>query len=172
MARRATSFGPKPSFFVVFSFFLFVFSLLLIEKNCFPPPPPKKNKGFLLLILECLPLFLLSLFWPPTCSISLSLSFSLSCYFLSSFSSFFFLLSFGSFFLSTLCFYCFCLLCFWLKKNHNIKYYISKFFVINPFFLGFLSCFLFQIPLSYLCFPDFKLFFLFNMNALVSKQTS
>ena len=106
MARRATSLGPKPSFFEFVSFFSFFsfLSLLLIEKNCFPP-----RKGLFLFIFECLPLFLLSLFWPPPFSISLSLSLSSSfllvfllvfyCFLLipcfSLFLSFFFLLCFG-----------------------------------------------------------------------------
>ena len=67
----------------LFLFFVFCFlfspflSLLLIEKTCFPP------KRTFLFIFECLPLFLLSFFWPPPFSIYLSLS--LSCYFLSLF---------------------------------------------------------------------------------------
>ena len=47
-------------------------------------------------MFECLPLFLLSLFWPPPFSISLSLSLSCSCPFF--FFAFFWFLAFVSFF--------------------------------------------------------------------------
>ena len=77
MAQRATSLGPKPSFFLLSFPFL---SLLLMPKKSFPP-----KKGHLGFIFECLPLFLLSLFLPPPFLLSLSLS--LSC----SFPSFFLL---------------------------------------------------------------------------------
>ena len=46
-------------------------------------------------------------------------------------------------------------------KGTTCKYSITKFFIINPSFFGFLSCFLFQVPFSYSCFfSDFKLCFL------------
>ena len=103
-------------FFLFFLFFLFVFclfvlffcffcffccfccfsflSLVLSEKK-----PIFPLKRVFLFIFECLPLFLLSLFWPSTCSISVSLS--LSCSFLSFvLIVFLVLLSFGSFFFS------------------------------------------------------------------------
>ena len=165
MARRATSLGPKPSlsFFVCFGFcFVFFvgglgppFALFLFSsfpffasnrKNLFPP-----RKGHFWFIFGCLPLFLLSLFWPPPFSISLSLS--LSCSF-----SFFFLLVFLFCFLLIPCFSLF--LCPFLSslllfhERNNIKtfncnlffhQYLLSFwggggsclvFLSNPFFLS------------------------------------
>ena len=74
MARRATSLGPKPSlffWFVLFSFCVF-FDFAFRKKVCLPP-----EKRVLLLILQCLPLFLPSLFRFPFSLSSLSLSFSI-----------------------------------------------------------------------------------------------
>ena len=142
MAQRATSLGPKPSFFVIFLLFFPFFAFN--RKNCFPPP----QKRALLLVIECLPLFLLSLFWPPPFSLPLSLNLSSS--FLSSFLLVFLsLLSFGSF--SCLFLYFSFFFGLFHEKN-DMKLLISKFF-INPFScFGFLSCFLFQMPFSCLCF--------------------
>ena len=108
MAQRATSLGPKPSLFIVC--FLFVFFVFF----CFPLPflyllfnrktlfSPLKKAIFVYLsvfpFVSLLPCLGLPLF-------SLSLSLSLSCYFLSSF-----LPVFSSLFL-VLSFY-FCLVCF------------------------------------------------------------
>ena len=76
MAPRATSLGPKPSLlFFVFCLFLSFLSLLFMEKSCFRP-----RKWHFVFIFECLPLFVLSLFWPPPFAISLSLCRSLSLY--------------------------------------------------------------------------------------------
>ena len=125
--------------------------------------PPKRH---FLFIVQCLPLFPLSLFWPPPFSLSLSLLFvflpsCLSC-----------LLSFASLFLS-LCFLFF-LLCFCFMRRTTPKYSISKFFFpcILSLFFGFLSCSLFQIPFSYLCF-FLILSYVFGSTSmfLVSKQT-
>ena len=113
-------------------------------------------------IFECLPLFLLSLFWPHLVSISLSLSLSFS--FLSSFLLVFFLLSLGSWFLY-LSFFLF-LLCFCFMKRTTSKYSITKCLFINPFHFCWFPLFLFlSNPLSLsLLFPDFKFCFLFNIN--------
>ena len=73
MAQRATSLALNPPF--VFVLFCFVFSFALIRTNLF-----FSLKRVFLLIIECLPLFLLSLFWPPPFSLPLSLSLSLSRY--------------------------------------------------------------------------------------------
>ena len=121
--------------------------MLLSEKTSFSP-----EKGHFLFIFECLPLFLLSLFWPSTCSISLSLSLSLSLFL---FFSFF--LPCLSFFLAFFCFlffslsFVFCLLCFCFMKTNNIKRLNCKAFfhqscvffwfpvlfsLSNPFFLS------------------------------------
>ena len=71
MARRATSLGPKPSLFV---FLLFFFVPLFFRKKAGFP----LERTFLF-IFDCLPLFLLSLFWPPPFSVLfLCLSLSLS----------------------------------------------------------------------------------------------
>ena len=54
------------------------------------------------------------------------------------------------------------------------KYWIAISFFINIFsFFGFLSCFLFEISFSYLCFfPDFEFCFLFNIIVLGFKNPS
>ena len=151
MARRTTSLGPKPSLFFV----RFVFSLLLIEKESLT------RKRHFLLIFECLPLFLLSLFWPPRFSISLALSLSLSLSLL--FFSFLlpsclsFLLSFGSLLLSLSLF--FCLLCFCFMKGTTSKYQIATYFYQSFLFL--VSCLVFLSNPCFLSlpFPDFKLCF-------------
>ena len=161
----ATSLGTKPSLFVCcFVFFPFL-SLLLIEKTVFPP-----RKGILCLFLSVSLCFSLASFWPPPFSIFLSLSLSFLLFFLPSCLSF--LLSFASLFLSLS--FLFFLLCFCFMKRTTSKYSITKFSFINIFsFFGFLSCFLFEIPFSYLCiFPDFKLCFLFTSMFLVSKNPS
>ena len=129
-------------FLVVFSFL----SLLLSEKK--PIFPIKK--AFFCLFLSVSLCFSWAFFWASTCSISLSLS--LSCSFLSFFLLVFLvLLSFGSLFFSRSFF--FCLLCFLFHETNNIKRFNCKVFLHQScVFFGFLSCFLFQIPFSYLCF--------------------
>ena len=119
-----------------------------------------------MLIFECLPVFLFSLFWPPPFSISLSLS--LACSFL-----YFFLLVFLFCFLLVPCFCLF--LCFsvffafvsW-KEHQNIQ--LQSFF-INPF-----SSFWFPVLFSLwnpfflsLLHPDFKLCFCSTSMFLVVK---
>ena len=93
-------------------------------------------------------MFLLSLFWPSTCSISLSLS--LSCSFLFFFLLvLLFLLSFASFFFSLSL--CFSLLCFCFMKTNNIKRFNCKVFFINP--VSFLvSCLVFSFKSLFLIF--------------------
>ena len=164
MARRATHLTwPKPSLclFVLLFCFLFPFlSLLLIEKPVFPP-----RRAFLF-IFECLPLFLLSLFWPPPFSVSLSPS--LFCSFLS-----FFLLVFLFCLLLVPCFCLFVLLSSLLlfHERNNIKRFNCKAFFINPFScFGFLSCFsLRSLFLIFAFFPDFQLCFCSTSMLLVSK---
>ena len=153
VARRATSLGPKPSFFyyifVLFVFFFSFLSLLVIDKKpCFPP-----RKGHFSLFLECLPLFL-------RC-------FSLVLFFLSSFPSLFFafflfpwfclFLSFFFLFLSSLLLY---------HERNNIKILNCKVFSSILSFFGFAVLFF-----SYLFFfPDFKLCLLFNINVFGFKK--
>ena len=123
MARRATSLGPKPSFFVflfvfllLFVFFLVPFlSLPLIEKPCFP-----SKKGIF-------GLFSVFLFLPPLTFFGLPLfcfSFSVSLLhlvFLSSFLSFFF----GFLFVSCFCLFFHCSFFFAfvssIEQHENIK---------------------------------------------------
>ena len=114
----------------------------LIEKTCF-----STLKVHFCLFLS-LPLFLLSLSWPPTFSISFSLSLSLVLFFLSSFLSFFFALFWFLVFVSLFPFLSSLLL---FHERNNIQRFNYKVVFINPFsFFGFLSGFLFQIPFSHL----------------------
>ena len=127
MARRAPSLGPKPSLFFFCFLCLFVLFFLLgggcfllpffaseWQKTVFP-----LKKGHFLFIFECLPLFLLSLFWPSTCSISLSLSLSLSIYIYISLS-----LSLVLFFLPS----CLYFVCFLLAPSFSLCLSFSVFF--------------------------------------------
>ena len=150
---------PHVSFVVLFPFL----SLLPIDqKPCFSP-----RKGHFMFVFACLPLFSLSLFWPPpffTFSFSVSLFFS---FFLPSCLSFFVLFRFLVFvffwpFLSSL---------FLFHEKNNIKVFNHKVFLHQYFlYFGFLSCLLFEILLSYLCFPDFKLCFCSNIKWLISEK--
>ena len=94
--------------------------------------------------------FSLSLFWPPSFCVSLSLSLFFLLFFLSSFLSLFFavfwFLVFVSFFLflSSLLFF---------HERNNIKKLNCKFFSSSIFSLFLVSClFFFQVPFSYLCY--------------------
>ena len=129
MARRPPHLALNPPYFLVFCcfclvFFWFFFPLFLIQKKTLFPP----NKAFLF-ILECLPLFLLSLLLPP--SFSLSLSLSLSCF------SFFLppCFSLGSLFL----FFVFRYSMLSFHEKNDIKYSIAEFFFHQSFLL--LFCF-------------------------------
>ena len=132
-----------------------------IEKPVFP------LKRTFLFIFECLPLFLLSLFWPPPFSLSLSLS--LSFYFISSFlSSFFaFFWFLACLFLSFCFFFAFVS---WKEQHQNIQ--LKSFFVHQSFllFVGFLSSFFFQMSFPYLC--RFFFFFFFLILSFVSCSAS
>ena len=99
----------------------------------------------------CLSVLLLSFFLP-------------SCL---SFLAFFFFLVFVSFFCSF-----FCAFVSWKEQHENIKLEFLLFIKMFTF-LGFLSCFLFEIsfPLS-LFFPDFELCFLFNIIVFGFKKPS
>ena len=158
--------NPPYLFFSLFVWFFFL-SLLLMEKNCVSP-----LKRAFLFIFECLPLFLLSLFWPHTCSISLSLSLSLSLsisfsFFLPSclsFFAFFCFLPFVSFFV----FQSFLLL---FNENNNMKYSIT----INPFSFSWVSCLVFSFKSLFLILVFFLILsyvFCSTWMFLVSKQTS
>ena len=165
--RRATSLGPNPSLFTIFLLAVVVVSFLFFAFNakyCFSP-----RKGRFAFIFESLPLFLL--IWPPPFSMSLSLS--LSCSFL----FFFLLVYFFAFFwfLLLLSFFPFVSSLFLFHGRNNIETFNCNFFFHQSFVFsfGFLSCFFFQIPFSYLCFfPEFKLRCLFNMNVFGFKTNN
>ena len=115
--------------------------------------------------------FSLSLFWPPSFCVSLSLSLFFLLFFLSSFLSLFFavfwFLVFVSFFLflSSLLFF---------HERNNIKNFNCKFFSSSIFSLFLVSClFFFQVPFSYLCyFLILSYVFCSTSRFLVSKQTT
>ena len=110
-------------------------------------------------------MFLQSLFWPSTCSMSLSLSLCLSlslslfCSFLSFFLLvFLFCFFFGSFFFSLSSF--FCLLCFCFMKTNNIKIINCKVFFSSILCLFWVSCLVYlSNPFSYLCFSWYSVMF-------------
>ena len=149
MAQRATSLGPKPSLFS-FCFFGFCFFSLLSflcffnrQKTCFPP-----RKGHFWFIFNVSLSFSLNLFGLPL-FLFLFLCLSRSLVFLSSFMSFCFL------FVSCFClFFIFLssLLLFHEKNTWTFSIAISFFPEIFSLSFGFLSCFFFPIPFSYLCF--------------------
>ena len=155
-------------FYLFFScFVLYFFVSLFCSFLCFSlknlSPPTK----VFLVIFECLPLFLLSLFWPPTCwiSLSLSLSLSLSCYFLS-----FFLLVFVFVFLlvPSFCLFLFCFSVFFalVNENNNINIMLQSCFN-QSFSFSWVSCLAISFKSLSLIFffsSDFKLCFLFTMN--------
>ena len=139
----------NPPYLLFFCFLGFVFvpflSLLCTTKKpCLPT-----RKGHFWFIFECLPLFLLSFFWPPPFSIFLSLSISSSSpFFLPSCLSF--LLSFASLFLSLS--FLFFLLCFcFMKRTTSERLMYNVFLHLSFLFFDFLSSFLFEIPFSSLC---------------------
>ena len=156
-------------FWIVFFVFVFFPSFASNRKTCFP-----LEKGIFCLCL--IPLFLLSLFWPPPFSISLylslSLSLSLSCSFLLVFLLVFFVFFWFLVFLFFFSFSFFFACVSWKNniKNIQLQLLLGQSFL---FFFGFLSFVFFQIPLSYLCFfPDFKLCFCSSSMFLVSKNPS
>ena len=136
---------------------MFSFPCFLIQKVLF-----FTEKGY----FESLPLFLLSLVWPPPFSISLSLS--LSCSFLfSSLLSFFFAIFWFLVFVSFFPFLYYLLL---FHERNNIK--IFNYRVFHDQYLLFLgvSCLIKKnIFLSLFFFPDFKFCFCSTSMFLVSK---
>ena len=125
MARRATSLGPKPSFFCwcFLVLFLFFLSFLCFYKKLFP-----LQKGIFCLFLSVSLCFSLAFFFGLPLFQLLFLCLSLLFFFLSSFLSFF-LLSFASLFLSLS--FLFFLLCFCFMRRTTSKYSITKIFFIN-----------------------------------------
>ena len=153
--------------FVLFFWFFFVFVSFLCfwvtKKTSFPP-----EKGHFCLFLSVSLCFSWAFFGLPLLQF-LFLCLSLVLFFLSSFLSFFFgflLVPSFSLFLS------FCVVFGFVSwKLTTSKDSIAKFFFHQSrVFFGFLSCFLFQIPLSYLCCSWYSVMFLFNINVLVSKK--
>ena len=162
-------------FFVcfVFLYFFFLFSFLCfwVKKNSVSTV----KKGILWFIFECLPLFLLSLFWPSTCStfsfsVSVSLSLSLVIFFLSSFLSFsfcFLLVPSFSLFLSFSVFFGFVS---W--KLTASKDSIAKFFFSSILCLFWVSCLVFSFKSLFLIFVFswYSVIFLFNINVFGFKK--
>ena len=160
MARRATSLGPKPSFFFVccfVCFFGFGFWLFNTNKPCFPP-----EKGIFCLFSVFLFLSPLAFFDLP---LFLFLFPCLSLFFFSFFipSCLCFLLSFGSLFWSLSLF--FFLLWFSFMKGTTSKYSIASFFFISIFsFFSFLPFFV-SSSFFFFVFCSTSMFF-------ISKQTT
>ena len=165
--------------FLFVSFFLLVF---LEEENQFSPP-----KRAILFIFQCPPLFFSPIFLEiPLFTHSFSLS--LSLFFLSLYIYIYIYLSLSLlllFFASFNVFFCFvlpCLLVFTLfvlrfpfLKRTASKYSIRKVVLMNHsvFFVGFLSCFAFQIPFSYLVFfCSLSCVFVQHQSFYVSKKTT
>ena len=151
-----------PYLFVVLSFFSFPF-FASNRRNLFLP----LEKGIFCLFLTVSVCFSSALFGLPLFQF-LFLCLSLLLFFLSSFLSpfaFFCFLVFVSLFpfLSSLLLF---------HEKNNIKMFTYKVFLHQSFlFLGFLSCFLFEIPFLYLCiFPHFRLCFCSTSLFLVSKN--
>ena len=149
MAQRATSLGPKPSLFSFCFFFLvfflcFPFFFLIDKKTCFPP-----KKGHVLFIVQCLPLFLFSLFGASPLKFPFSFFASLllfsfflpSCFSFSlSGSCFFFLLCLLFLFQDVLLFLLFCLLSC-VVLNHNISFIFALHLVFWLLLFFCSSCF-------------------------------
>ena len=155
MAQRATSLGPKPSLFIIFCFFCFSFPFLAFwckKKLAF-----HLEKGIFCLYLRVSPSFSLAFFGLPLFQLSvfffflsLSLSLSLVLVLFSSFLSFYF--AFFCFLVFVSCFPFLSSLLLFHERN-NIKICNCKILLHQSFdIFGFLSCFFFQIPFSYLCY--------------------
>ena len=140
--------APNPPYFFVALIFFPFLSLLCNRKIlCFAP-----RKGHFVFIFECLPLFLLSFFWPPPFSIFLSLSLSSSCPFFPSFLSFFFAFFFFLVFVSFFPFLSSLLL---FHEKNNIKIFNYKVFLHQSFSLCLVSCLLFSLKSLFLIFVFF-----------------
>ena len=161
--RRASSLGPKPSSFFFCCFVSFPFFASNRPKALFFP----LEKGILCLFLLVSLCFPLAFFGIPLFSLSLSLFlFFYLSFFLPVFLFLFYLASWFLFF-----FCLFFLLCFCFMITNNIKVFNHKVFLHQYFlYFGFLSCLLFEILLSYFCFPDFKLCFCSNIKWLIADQ--
>ena len=141
--------------FCLFAFCCFLFFLLFFPFFASTVSPLKRAFFKFLSVSLCSSAFLglpLFQFLCLCLSLSLSMSLSLSCYFLS-----FFLVVFLSCFLLVPCFCLFLSFSFFFafvscKEQHQNIQLQSLFSSIISLFFGFLSCFLFQIPFSYLCF--------------------
>ena len=171
MAQRATSLGPKPSLFsfCLFGFLFFFFAFLSLffnrqKKLIFPLEKGNFCLFSMFPFLSPWTFFGLPLF------LFLFLCLSLSLVFLSSFLSFF-LLSFCFLFLSLVHFSFFFAFVSWKEQDEHFQLQFLFFSEMFSLSFGFLSCFFFLIPFSYLCFlPDFKLCFLFNINVFSFKK--
>ena len=138
------------------------------QKTCFPP-----RKGHFLFIFNVSLSFSLNIFWPPPFSVSVSLSLSLSFSCLSLF-LLVFLFAFFLFLVLSL-FSFFFLLCFCFMKRTTWTFSIAIYFFpeICSLSFGFLSCFFFPIPFSYLVsFLILRYVFCSTSMFLVSKKQS
>ena len=178
MARRATSLGPKPSllfFLVLFCFLVFFEGFKGQVRWPDGPPHLALNPPYLLFLFGggCFFLSFLCFFMPRSLPLFqfLFLCLSLIRFLFSSFLSFFFAFFWLLLFVS---FFPFFLLCFCFMEGTTSKHSIGICF--HQYFLFVLvSCLAFSFESSFLMFaffPDFKLCFLFNMNVLVSRQTT
>ena len=144
---------PHFSFVVLFPFL----SLLPIDQK----PSFSPRKGHFMFAFACLPLFSLSLFWPPPFfTFSFSVSLFLSFFLPSCLSFLFYLASWFCF-----CFFClFFLLCFCFMIRTTSKYSITKLSFIN----------IFSILVSCLVFSSKSFFpiFVFVILSCVFVQTS
>ena len=156
-----------PYFFLFCFFFFFAVPFLSFASNGKKPVFPHRE-GHFLFIFESLPLFLLSLLWPPP------FQFLLLCVSL--------VLFFLYFFLLVLLFCCilvpyFCLSFFvflssllLFHEGTTSKYSIA--IVFHQSFLFWVSCLVFAFKSYFLSliFPNFKFCFLFNINVLGFKK--
>ena len=136
MAQRATSLGPKPSFFVFFFLFFLCFSLFSFLCVWWKSPVSLLKKGIFVYFSVFSLCFSLASFWPPPFSIYLSLS--LSCYLISP--SFLFLTSVsGSCILFLFCLHfvsrCSLILFFCLFSRFVLNHTIRSVFALHLFFI-------------------------------------
>ena len=164
MAQRATSLGTKPSLFVCCFVFFFPFLSLLFnskKKPCFFP----QKRAFFCLFLSVSLCFSLAFFLGLPLFQFLFLCLSLPFFFLSSFLSFFFAFFCFLVFVSLFPFLSSLLL---FHEEDNIKNIQLQSFSSLIFSLlgGFLSCFIFEIPFSYLCVFLLSLSYVFCSTSL------
>ena len=159
--------NPPYFWFFVLLFFCFFWAFPFLtfnrKKPVFPP-----RKGHFLFIFESPPLFLLSLFWPPPFSVSLSLSLSCSCL---SFLLLFFLLCFLLVPCFVSCFVFVSSLLFFHEKNNIRRFNCNLFSSIFSLFWFPVLLFLSNPFALSLLFPDFKHDCFWFQNKQLKKHT-